>query len=429
MRSSESRLSMRLRSGREDGLTLVEVLTASMIFLLVASSVLYGVTRSLSIGRQTRERTVAASLAAREIDRARAVRDLNAVENDAYDVPINQQTYHVLRTASWISKNATAGPCDGGGGRFIAYKRVNVQVTWNQMQGVKPVRSDTIISPAVGSFDPNLGNLSIKVLDRAATVVPNVMVTVVSSGYSHSQVTGYDGCAFFAQLAPGNWTITASSAGYVDQQGIAAPSQATSVSAGNTTAIQFSYDRAATLDLSVGDATHPPVDASVALANSSLLPSGTKLFPGAGGERSLGALFPFAAGYNSWLGSCSDADPEAKTADGVTPLYPGASRGSAASVEPGATSSGVSAASFVRVVVTRGGIPATGFTVTANHAAGDATCPGGESWVLGQTAADGSVRAALPFGTWTFQVNDGGPDVTVLLSPTVVGENTVTVAR
>jgi hypothetical protein len=421
----------RLRRAAEgdDGLTLVEVLTASVLFLIVTSSVLYGVTRTLTIGRNNRERTVATNLAAREIDRARAIQDISKLDNDGYDQAVGGETFHVLRTASWISKDSTSGPCDGGTGKFVAYKRVAVRVTWNQMNGVKSVRSDTIITPGVGSYDPTLGNLAIRVLDRAATAVSNVTVSISSGSSSASDITGDDGCAFFAQLAPGNWTVTASSSGFVDQQGVVTPSYATSVSAGNPTPLQFTYDKAATLNATIADAAHPAVPAPLAVHHALLLPSGTKTFAGSGSARTLPGLFPFTAGYTAWLGACSDADPQAKKADGVTALYPGAVPPAAATVTPGAASPIVASASLVRVVLTRAGVAAPGYTVTAIHATGDATCPAGETWTLGTTGVNGSVSAALPFGAWTIRVNDGGPDVPVTLSAAVSGENVVAVSR
>jgi hypothetical protein len=416
----------------DEGLSLVEVLTASLLFLLVTSSVMYGVTRTLTIGRNNRERTVATNLAAREVDRARAVQDLAQLDNDTYDQAVGGETYHVLRTASWISKDATSGPCDGGTGKFVAYKRVSVRVTWDRMNGVRPVRSDTIITPGVGSYDPTLGNIAVKVLDRAAATVGGVTVTVSNGSSTLSDVTGDDGCAFFAQLQPGaSWTATASSTGFVDQQGVVTPSQTTSVSTGNTTALQFTYDRAATVTATVGDGAHPPVPATLTLANSSLTPSGVKYFVGSGASRTVAGLFPFTAGYTGWLGSCSDADPEAiKPGTTSTPLYPGTqNRGTAATVNPGLSSTLAAKAALVRVVVTLAGVPTPGYSVSAVHVPGDATCPSGESWTLGTTGADGSVGASLPFGQWTIKVNDGGPDLAISLVPTVTTENLVQVVR
>jgi hypothetical protein len=357
------------------------------------------------------------------------VQDLSTLDNDAYDQVIGGETFHVLRTASWISKDSTSGPCDGGAGKFVAYKRVNVKVSWNQMNGVKPVRSDTIITPGVGSYDPTLGNIAVKVLDRGTATVSGVNVTVVSGGMSKSEITGDDGCAFFVQLQPGSWTVAASTTGYVDQQGVATPTLPTSVSAGNPTPIQVTYDKASSLTVSVGDSTHPVVPAALTLNNALLQPSGSKSFAGTGGSRTVTGLFPFTAGYTGWLGSCSDADPEAKQSGTAGPLYPGATRGTAATMTPGANSPLVAKAASVRVMLSRGGFAAPGYTVTAIHAAGDATCPSGESWNLGTTAADGSVKATLPFGTWSIRVSDGGPDVPVTLSAAVTNEVAVAVAR
>jgi hypothetical protein len=161
-----------------------------------------------------------------------------------------------------------------------------------------------------------------------------------------------------------------------------------------------------------------------------LTPSGVRYFAGSGATRTASNLFPFTAGYTGWLGSCSDADPEGKKADNATPWYSGSQlRGPSNPVSPGGSTTMAAKAALVRVNLTRLGAASPGYVVTATHASGDTTCPTGESWTLGTTAADGSVSVAMPYGTWTIHVNDGGPDTVVALTPLVTTENVVAVAR
>lgn len=411
----------------EGGFTLVEVLTASMIFVLVASTVLYGLTKAFATTRDSTNRTVAANLAAKEMDQVRATRDLAALSAASYDTVVNGVVYHVLRSADWISRDAKAGPCDGGTGRFVAYKRVNVSVTWDRMAPqTKPVTSDSVVAPGVGAYDPTLGNIAVKVLDRSAAPVSGATVSLAGAGPTQTQVSGNDGCAFFPQLAAGSYTVGVATAGLVDEQGNATPSQTASVSSGTTSAVQFTYDRKAALQLTVGTPGHPaPTSVPITVGNSALLPVGTRTVDGSGSSRLVDGLFPFTSGYTMWAGSCADADPEAKSSDGVTALYPNGSRGTAVAVSPGATTPASVALAPVRITVTdASGTRLPGVAVNAIHAA-DTACTAGSSLSLGATDAVGDVVVGLPFGTWQLVTNGGSASVS--LSPTVTAETAVVV--
>ena len=125
---------------------------------------------------------------------------------------------------------------------------------------------------------------------------------------------------------------------------------------------------------------------------------------GSGATRTITPLFPYASGYQVWAGDCADADPAA---------YTGGSRGAVLASNPGATTSGGSAAlDAVDVTVRRTSVTGTvvsGATVSAIHAAGTG-CTAGETLTTTTTTDSlGKLRLALPYGAWTIRAVSGSP--------------------
>jgi len=190
------------------------------------------------------------------------------------------------------------------------------------------------------------------------------------------------------------------------------------VTIGNVSSVQFDYDIAASLAVTLtGDATHPvPDGVSVTVGNPQLVPNGTKNYTGTGASRTISGLFPFLDGYQVWAGACADADPEGQIVEldaggnpvVVGPFWPGATRAPVVAVEGGATTPVSVALGRLDVVVLDAiGAPVAGATVRVVHGP-DSACTG-ESLVIGATDATGSVRTALPFGTWSVQVEGRTP--------------------
>ncbi|MDP9208210.1 MAG: carboxypeptidase-like regulatory domain-containing protein, partial [Actinomycetota bacterium] len=168
------------------------------------------------------------------------------------------------------------------------------------------------------------------------------------------------------------------------------------------------YDRAATLDVALVVPVGAEIPSGIAttVANSNLT-VGTKSFPeastGGGASRTVTPLFPFSSGYQVWAGECADADPGA---------HPGGSRGAALASNPGATTSGSAPLDAVDVEVRSSlGTPVSGATVTATHAGGTG-CPSGVTLTSAATTdANGRLRLALPYGTWTVTAAGGSGSV------------------
>ena len=429
-----ARARARALSGQE-GLTIIELMVALTVFAVVMTAVAAMLSASLLTTANNRNRSVASNLAAQEMEVVRAT--------SFTSLPVGQVTsnqvvdgvlFTVTRDSEWVSQNADSGACDGESGQALAFLRVDVTVTWPIMSGVVPVTSQTVITPPIGVYDPNSGHIGVSVLDRDA--LPQATVPVSITGpVNKSQSTTTDGCAFFAYLPVGTYTVKLSSPGYVDGQGNLNPTQTASVTIGATTPVQFDYDQASTLNLTLQapGGGQPPDNLKITLGNTHLLPSGMKVISGVPGtSRTVPNMFPYSDGYEVWAGSCADADPEGKKPDGSS-FYPGASRDPAISVTPGATSTGTVTLQRVTVTVKNTlGIPVVGAIVTITHNS-DNLCASGANYTLpGVTNASGQVTTAMPFGAWTFKVTGRlpqftwpAPTVTPPASPTDVLVNVV----
>lgn len=413
-------------TGPDDGTSLVELLVAIFVFGLIAAAVGANVSQGLTLTRTNRERSVAANLAAEELDVVR--------NTPVTSLPLGQVTssqtvdstaYAIRRTTGWVTKSASVGPCDGGSGSRQAYLRVNVKVTWAQMSGVDPVNTDTLVTPKVGSFSAATGAVSVKVRDRDGAPESGAQVSVSGPGVNSTQTTAEDGCAFFAFLPAGTYTASVSAPNFVDLAGRSAPSTSVGVVVGTTAAASFDYDRQASLvfTLQGPDPAHPePPGLPVRLGNSNgAFPYGvTAAYPGTGNTATAGPLFPFAAGYTAWAGDCADADPGS------------GARGPAFTTDPGSNGTGTLTLPGVDVAARSAttGLPLVGVTVVATHAAEGAPqgCSTARSYPLpGTTDAQGVVRAALPYGTWALAVSGQPQSGTVTLTPgTPVATATVT---
>jgi len=277
-------LSMGRRQSRvaDDGFTLIEVMVALAILVVVAT---LAATTLLSVLRSTgndRARVAAANLAAREIETVRSAFEsplqgpqslpLGQVINAAplpgaaagSPLVVDNRAYTVTRTTQWQTQDASTGPCDGGSSGQLAYLRVGVKVTWADIGSTTPVTSATLLTPPLGTYNTGSGHIKAKVTDQNSAPAPGTTVTVANSsgGAVGSQLTAADGCAFFAFLAPGTYTVTASRAGYVDLNWQATPSQSITVVANQAVPAPFDNYAPAATTVFAFDGSQPSVHPS-----------------------------------------------------------------------------------------------------------------------------------------------------------------------
>jgi prepilin-type N-terminal cleavage/methylation domain-containing protein len=436
----QGRASMRARD--EAGFTMVEMVMAIFIFGMVVTGVAVGMGSGLNLTRQNRNRSVAANLAAQQMDTVRST-DFTTLDGQTQvtqpttvsSPSVEGVTYTISQNIRWVYKNATgatAGPCQSppNSSNPLAYIAVTETVTWPDMHGVSPVQSDTVISPPVGVYDQTEGHIRVTVLNAAGSPVSGATVEIVnaSQGVDDTDTTGSDGCSFFAYRPVGAYTVTLSSvSGKVDGQGSTTPTTTATVKSGSTSSVQFMFDTAASLALTLSPnvATYTvPTTVPVTIANTALTPSGTKPFTSpTGSPRTLTNLFPYSSGYQAWAGTCSDADPQGVGPSGA--YYSGATRPAAIAV-PG---SGTVTLPTTKLQFKRSSGSAA-YLITATHktATGwtsDTGCATAETYTLAaaQTISTTTVALnfALPYGSWTIAWRNNSTSVTgsqvVSLSP------------
>jgi prepilin-type N-terminal cleavage/methylation domain-containing protein len=415
----------------ERGFSIIELVVAVSVFALLGGGLALTIDGGLNLARNNRNRSVAANLASQEMDSVRRAQfttlPLGLVDRTE---PVDGVPFTVRRETEWVDNASTTGPCDSSNANPQVL-RVSVSVFWDDMRGVTPVRTSTILSPPVGSFDPTNGHIAVKVLGGDAEPLLGVPVHVTAPGYDANLTTTSDGCAFFAFVPPDTYTVALGSLGYVDRQGSPTASQVTGVTSGATSSVAFDYDRAATLTLTLNapDGGTFPADLPVSVGNTGLLPTGAKAFAGTGAVRTLDSLFPYDDGYAVWAGDCSDADPEGEDGSGVA-YWEGATRETALETAPAGAASGLVTLRTVQISFLDLSASGQPFDVVAVHVA-DNGCPSGQQYTVASFTDSGLADVALPFGTWTFEVPGAtapsGTWPAVTIDPRIPGTSVVTV--
>jgi prepilin-type N-terminal cleavage/methylation domain-containing protein len=406
------------------GFTMVELMVGILIFALVATAVAAGMSSSLNLTRQNKNRSIAANLASQEMDTVRSMKftDLEAqVGHTEYAQTVDNVPYTVNRDTEWTYPSATSGPCQAPSGSALAYLEVNVYVQWPNMAGVPAPTSETVITPPVGTYNKTTGHIAVLVLDAAGAPQEDVTVTL-SPGSEPAQVTPADGCAFFAFQTVGSYTVTLNTTGFVNDQGVTSPSQTVSVVAGTKSSLTFQYDQASTLNLTMAGSSGGivPANLPISLGHTQLAPNGRKVFTGTTNPRTITGLFPYVAGYETWAGNCLDSDPEGINPSTSAAYYPGASRDAPIGVVAGSTSSGTVTMGTIQVQARTAAMaarPGISITFSAAHAAEAGGCAAATYTATGTTDASGNLLVALPYGTWTVRLTS--PTTTATQSKTL----------
>lgn len=288
---------------------------------------------------------------------------------------------------------APANRCEGASTGGRPYVKVSVDVRWPGARS--PVRSETLLTPRAGTGPAATASQRVHVVDRNGTSRQGQQVFLTGGGTTSVLPTDEFGCVVFADLPDGNYEVRLDTPGYVGVRGTQVDSRMVTVSsAGAPRLVEVLYDRAAIVDVSFAPVPGytPMPGLSATVLNSGLHPLGqrTQVAPSTTStSTAVPLLFPFASGYQGWLGSCAGADPSAYPggARAVTPAPPG---GASSLASPGgqvtvltqtqANNGTLSAAGGVQVRASRTDGCVESFTFT--------------------TAADGYARVLLPFGPW-----------------------------
>ena len=406
-------------SGSDAGFSIIEVVVASTLLMVsfMAAAALYE--RGTAVSGDTRLRVVAAQIAASAIERVRGpaadpARFTTAIipGTTVTTQTVNGLKFTLTQEMQWVGQSSTTSACDSGGTGSNSILQVTESVTWPDAGGTAPVESVTTLAPPAGAYSAATGSIGAKVLDAAGLPLGSIQVSI-SGTSTQSQSTTSEGCAFFAFLTPGAYTVSVTAGTGVGDQEQLVPSQSTSVTVGQTASLQFAYDTGATISITgwSNSAATPATGIPVSIANSALLPY--RQYSYAAGTTVMTPLFPTPSGYTVFAGNCTDNNPVGlDTTNNVFYNNPGTSP---VSVTPGGTTMTTVRLYDVPVkVVNSTGVVQPNAVVTATETTGNpspytAVCTsGGASGTaptLGMVTTDaaGTSTTAMPLGHWSIK--------------------------
>lgn len=390
----------------ERGLTLLELVVAMSVFAIIAGGVAGVVGSGLNLASNNRSRSIAANLASQEMDRVRQIPFTTLLlqyGTTTTSVPVGGVPYTVKRSLSWEAVNASTNICTSQSGLSGAQVlAVDVQVAWPSMGGVPVATAYSEITPPVGvTQGGNNATIPVTVDSNTGAGAENVAVTVTNGGSTTvSLQTDAHGCAYFVVPA-GTYTVSLNTPDYVDRNGQPNPSQTFTLPPATNVPVQFDYDFAGSLALTLTapNGGQPPDTLPLSAYYQYFPAPGVRAYPGSGASRTIAGLFPDS--YVVWAGNCADSDPEGQDVGGSGRYWPTGQRPSPIAVARGTSASGTVVLATVDVTVVKGGAPVGGATVTAIHddAAAPNACPvSGLQYTFGTTDASGHLQIAVPFG-------------------------------
>jgi type II secretory pathway pseudopilin PulG len=408
----------------DDGIGLVEVLVALMVFSIIAVGMAYSMLAMSRLTGETTAREAATNLAAQEVDRIQARSDIFNVEGgDTTTELIDGVRYTIATNIGWVTTTGLSSSCGAGGGNLL-YKRVNVQVTWPGMYLKNPVRADSVLAPDARINDPRFGTILIAVTgeDGTGRAGATVTVTPVSGGalaiVGTIDATDSDGCAYVLKVNPGIYKVQISKAGYlskVDQQPATPSKDDLQVTAGATATVAVTYDDASSFTLKYGanatQAVSIPTNLEVTFSGG--LSDIVKTTPASPLK-----LYPMPNGYQAIAGNyanCKNVDPAKWTE--ITTLAAGA-RAESVGTEPGGTGLLPIPMGVLQVQIpndtTKRYVTAVQVGTAGN---GNPGCSSIKNYTFPQFAKNSTQNIALPYGTWNlYYGNTSGATTTQITS-------------
>jgi Tfp pilus assembly protein PilX len=418
----------------EAGFSIVEVLTATVIFMLLSLGIAQATVTSIRMAGDQKHRVTAVSLAASEIDAVRAKADPFNVANATTVSVIDGTTYTVKRDTEWVSGTGTDIPCGGAGTANLQVKRVNVSVKWSgQLVNTLPVTSNTVLAPVGRINDPTQGTIMVAATradgSGAAGVTPTV--TPVSGGATAlttaPPVTDSDGCSYALRVTPGVYNVTLSKTGYVDINQSSSPTLQVTVVAGSTVSAPFGFDQAAKFTMTYAPGAPAGTLFSTNAETSFVNTYGTSYV----GVPATASLYPWATGYTPIAGhyiaptqlsaGCRSVDPSEWAAGGTSPALADGDHGAPIAAGPGVTVPMTVPMGLLKVKSSKASKSGSTFfkAVSATPIAGwgDPGCGTSMTYYFSSIAANTDTTIALPFGTWTITVTPSSGTATLTLTP------------
>lgn len=346
---------------------LIEIVTSAAILAVVAGAVLTLLQATGRTASDQRRHSEAYSLAQEDQARLRSLRlaSLNRLSETNYKT-LDGSKFTVASTGIFVNNSTGTDSSCSSGGTSADYVKVTSKVSWEGMGNRPATTIQSIIAPSTGSLDPSHGILMVTAKNAAGGALSGLGLSGSGAG-TFSGTTDASGCAHFADLTAGSYTVTTSGTGLVDKNGNAPGANSTSVTAGGSNTLALEYDQAATLPVQfqyrVGststfkaaklDAVYP-FHASMAPAKPYWAPSKARAL-----SISAMPLFPFTTPVTVWGGACSNNNPGSGAGQASVTLQPGATAATQTVQVPA-----------LEITVSKNGTPTSGATITIE----DDTC-------------------------------------------------------
>ncbi len=294
------------------GFTLIEGLVAGVL-LISAMTATYGMLGSSGrVEQDQRLRTQSYTVAQDDQTRMRSLRISQLMTlNQTRTVVQDGTSFSVKSTGQYVSDASGTASCEDGSAA-ADYIKVTSTVDWNGGNGHEPTVIESLVAPPNGTFGADAGTLAVAVRDSAGNPVPGVPLNLLGV---RTQSTGSNGCALFANVPEGDYTLTPSTAaGVVDKDGkVAGPLTVSVVSqATNTVALQYDNPGRLTVPFRtrIGGTIAASHADSIVVFNSGMTKE--MVFGTVGSEQSqitTGSLFPFTSPDTIYAGSCTANNP------------------------------------------------------------------------------------------------------------------------
>jgi type II secretory pathway pseudopilin PulG len=385
----------------EAGFMLIETIVAALLLVVIALAVLSSLDAATKTAGANKGRTIASALAEQDQERMRGL-SITQLSNlrGQQAITVGGAAYTVTSRADWVRDSANSTETCTDSGTQSDYVRITSTVTSGIVgTATRPVTVQGIVAVPVGSFGPNQGTLTIKVLNRDGNPVKDMGVTG-SGPTALSDTTNDLGCAVFGFIPTGSYTAQLNKTGWVDIARNQISAQGVTVAAGSVVTKTMQYDQAAKIDATFIDSSGAPVntagDTKLRMTNPSV-PTGfpdtdvAALQPGV----AVTSLFPFNSAYVIYPGSCDKANPALYTSQPVATKL----------LDPAEDWTPQLRLPTIQVTVTDSTVPVNNATVKIRGIA-PAGCTGDQ--VLNATTnASGVASVPMPYGTYSVCATSG----------------------
>ncbi|WCB94767.1 hypothetical protein DSM104299_03506 [Baekduia alba] len=318
---------LRARLAGEAGFSMIEVMVSMVLLTALSLATLSVIDRSTAASAKVRSKSVASDIAHEDLNRMRQLK-FTLASSASYrsvstETGVDKVPYTVTSTANWATDSGVETSCatpDTAG--TSQYLRIRSSVSWPNMDGAAPVVADSIMAPRGKEANRTAGSLMVKVQDRGAAPVAGATVTAAGQ----SLVTSAAGCVFFPAINAGQWPVTVTKGGspwnFMDTDGNSPGATTASVVVGDVSTASVTFDQPSIFSPVAfyrEDGTTPTTWTSVSISTQTkTLPPATSASPVA--SFTTAKLFPFAAGWSFYAGSCAGNNPANYASNSSTAL-------------------------------------------------------------------------------------------------------------